>query len=198
MKLPIALLLAACACVSGFSSNGRIYGRPTSSGRVISFLKAGAELGTVSLDPFDNYAPGTSTDLAFKDVVVGTGEPANEGDVLVCSYKGLLFSSKKQFDKADALTIKLGEGKAMPGFEMGMAGAREGATRLLRIPPSLAYGDRGKAPSIPPNSDVEFEVQVSRIARGPILGALAVFGEVRLLGFIVLIGFLAVSPMLGL
>jgi hypothetical protein len=200
MKLPIVLILATFACVSAFSSNGRIYGRPTSSGRVISFLKAGAALETESssLDPFDNYAPGSNTNLAWKDLVVGQGEPANEGDVVVCSYTGILLSSKKQFDTADALTIKLGEGKAMPGFEKGMFGAREGATRLLRIPPSLAYGDKGKAPTIPPNSDLEFEVQVTRIARGPILGFLATFGEVRLLGLLFFVGFLAVSPMLGI
>lgn len=200
MKLPIVLLLSACACVSAFSSNGRIYGRPTSSGRVIS-LKAGAELETVSsssLDPFDNYTPGPDTDLAWKDVVVGEGEPAGEGDVIVCAYTALLFANRKQFDKAGELVIKLGEGRALPGFEKGMFGVRAGGTRVLRIPPSLAYGDRGKSPSIPPNCDIEFEVEVARIARGQVMGQLAMFGEVRLLGFVVLLGFLAISPMLGL
>ena len=200
MKLPIVLLLAACAGVSAFSANSCIYGRPTSSGRVISLLKAGAALETdsSSLDPFDNYAPGSDNNLAWKDLVVGQGEPANEGDVVVCSYTGLLFSSKKQFDKADALTIKLGGGKAMPGFEKGMAGIREGTTRVIRIPPSLAYGEQGRAPVIPPNSDLEFEVQVTRIARGPLLGELAMFGEARLAGLLFFVGFLAISPMLNL
>ena len=199
MKLPIVLILAACAGVSSFSANVPIYGRPTSSGRIIS-LKAGAALETVSssLDPFDNYTPGPDNNLAWKDIVVGQGEPANEGDVVVCSYKGILFSSGKQFDKAEELCIKIGGGKAMPGFEKGMAGIRAGTTRVLRIPPSLAYGKKGKAPVIPPNSDLEFEVEVTRIARGPILGELAMFGEVRLAGLLFFVGFLAISPMLGL
>mmetsp|Transcript_39482 Transcript_39482/g.55625 ORF Transcript_39482/g.55625 Transcript_39482/m.55625 type:complete len:142 (+) Transcript_39482:157-582(+) len=43
-------------------------------------------------------------------------------------------------------------------------GMRVGGTRRLRIPPSLAYGDRGAKDAIPPGSHLEFECQLVSIA----------------------------------
>lgn len=42
----------------------------------------------------------------------------------------------------------------------GIAGMKVGGTRLIIVPPSLAYGDRGKIPLIPGGATVEFAVSL--------------------------------------
>jgi FKBP-type peptidyl-prolyl cis-trans isomerase len=87
------------------------------------------------------------------------------GDVVTVSYVGTLFSNRKEFDKGPSLTFKIGGGSVMPGFEKGMMGIKEGGKRIIRIPPQLAYGETGVRAKIPPNSDLEMEVEVAKIAR---------------------------------
>lgn len=45
---------------------------------------------------------------------------------------------------------------------------RVGGTRVLRIPPNLAYGDRGAGEEIPPGSHLEFECQLLKVPEGPV------------------------------
>ena len=45
--------------------------------------------------------------------------------------------------------FKLGEGSVIPGWEEGMLGMCVGESRLLVVPPHLAYGKRGAGAVIP-------------------------------------------------
>lgn len=153
--------------------------------------------GVVAEDPFDTYKPGSQ--LAWKDTAVGTGEPVEEGDVLTVAYTGYLWRNGKEFGANKALTFKLGGGSVMPGFDAGVRGIREGGRRKIRVPPELAYQDKGAGNGkIPPNSDLEFDVEVTKVARGPIAGTLAMVGQNRLILFVILLGLSIVVPMLGI
>jgi FKBP-type peptidyl-prolyl cis-trans isomerase len=147
-------------------------------------------------DPFESYKAGS--EIAWKDTTVGQGDVVEEGDVLTVAYTGYLWRNKQEFDKGDALTFKLGGGKVMPGFDEGVRGIKEGGKRIIRLPPKLAYGNKGAGNGkIPPNSDLEFEVEVTSVARGPIAGTLAMVGKTRVSGFAVLTAILAITPMIG-
>jgi hypothetical protein len=147
-------------------------------------------------DPFDTYKPGSP--LVWKDTKVGSGDPVDEGDVLTVSYTGYLWRTGKEFGSNKALTFKVGGGNVMPGFDAGVRGIREGGRRRIRVPPELAYQDKGAGNGkIPPNSDLEFDVEVTSVARGP-AAILALVGQNRLILFVILLGLSIVIPMLGI
>jgi FKBP-type peptidyl-prolyl cis-trans isomerase len=148
-------------------------------------------------DLFDTYQAGSP--LAWKDTKIGTGDPVEEGDVLTVAYTGYLWRNGKEFGANKALTFKLGGGNVMPGFDAGVRGIREGGKRRIRVPPALAYQDKGAGNGkIPPNSDLEFDVEVTSVARGPIAGTLALVGQNRLILFVILLGLSIITPMLGI
>ncbi|MBR9835274.1 MAG: peptidylprolyl isomerase, partial [Alphaproteobacteria bacterium] len=47
-----------------------------------------------------------------------------------------------------------------PGWVEALSMMKAGDRWLVHIPSALAYGPRGYAPIIPPNSDLEFEVEL--------------------------------------
>ena len=72
---------------------------------------------------------------------------------------------------------------------------RVGGKRILRIPPSLAYGDRGAKDVIPPGAHLEFDCEVKSIANNPLEEMVAQFNmqPERITTFVLLLILLAVS-----
>lgn len=123
---------------------------------------------TTAVDTFEAYAIATENQqLAIKDLVVGTGDGAKDGDIIAVTYEGRLMTTGKRFDKGE-FALKLGSGQVMPGWEKGLQGVQAGGTRVLRIPPDLGYGAKGAGATIPPNADLEFEVVVKTVKSGPL------------------------------
>ncbi len=107
--------------------------------------------------------PDAFTD-AIKDEVVGTGIAARSGDIVDVEYSGKL-TDGTEFDSSKGrppLMFVLGLGEVIKGWDQGIVGMREGGTRDLVIPPSLAYGDKGLGP-IPANSTLTFQVKLVKI-----------------------------------
>jgi FKBP-type peptidyl-prolyl cis-trans isomerase len=59
--------------------------------------------------------------------------------------------------------IDLNDPQVLAGWRIGIAGMKEGARRRLIIPSDLAYGPRGKPPSIPPYSTLIYDIELVRI-----------------------------------
>lgn len=157
--------------------------------RAFSPLRS-TEDGAAVADPFESYAPGSS--LAFKELSAGSGEPSADGDVLTVAYTGKLFEGR-QFDSSKEWMFKMGSGNVMPGFDEGLKGAKAGSKRIVRIPPELAYGATGKGSIIPPNCDLEFEIEVMEITSG-IAGDVKLFGEQRLIGGLACVALMGAAP----
>jgi FKBP-type peptidyl-prolyl cis-trans isomerase FkpA len=113
-------------------------------------------------------APRTGTPapgLKYEDMVVGLGKLAERGDGVTVNYTGWLKGGEKfdsSHDRGAPMEFLLGAGKVIRGWELGVAGMREGGKRKLTIGPGLAYGSAGTA-RIPPNATLIFEVELLKV-----------------------------------
>jgi len=108
--------------------------------------------------------PGTTTasGLQYWDIKVGTGPTATKGQTAKVQYTGWLTTGKK-FDSSvggPPFEFPIGGGKVIKGWDEGVAGMKVGGKRQLKIPPQLAYGEKGYPGAIPPNSTLIFDVQL--------------------------------------
>jgi hypothetical protein len=73
---------------------------------------------------------------------------------------------------------------------------RVGGTRILRIPPNLAYADRGAKDVIPPGAHLEFSCELKSIASNPVEEVLSQVNlqPERIITGVLLLILLAVSP----
>ena len=105
----------------------------------------------------------TPSGLKYWDIKEGTGPVAMKGQIVKVHYTGWLTTGKKFDSSVDAgrpFSFKLGAGDVIKGWDEGVAGMKAGGKRQLRIPPGLAYGERGYPGVIPPNSTLIFDVEL--------------------------------------
>jgi FKBP-type peptidyl-prolyl cis-trans isomerase FkpA len=104
-------------------------------------------------------------ELVTQDLVEGTGEAAQAGDLLSVYYTLWLEDGTKVQSNVGGSPYEftLGAGGVIKGWDQGLAGMKVGGTRQLTIPPDLAYGAAGNSSSIPPNATLTFEVELVAI-----------------------------------
>ena len=151
-----------------------------------------------SVDAFDTYEVGNpQQELAIRDVSVGSGDTIQEKDLIRIQYTGRLMSNGNQFGEGN-IKIMVGEpDRVMLGWQRGIEGMKVGGKRTLRIPPRLGYGRRGSGDAIPPNSDLEFDIEITEKDDGalaPFLYKTGIGMNVKTGGLLFFIVFLAVSP----
>ncbi|HEX9775468.1 MAG TPA: FKBP-type peptidyl-prolyl cis-trans isomerase [Actinomycetota bacterium] len=152
MILP--LVLGACA-------EGTIVGSSTSPSPSVS---ASPTTGPAERRPKpeivipDADPPAT---LQVEDLEVGTGAEAKLGAQVTVDYVGVLYADGTEFDSSfERDTATFGLDQVIPGWTQGIPGMRVGGRRQLTIPPSLAYGEQGSPPVIPPNATLIFIVDL--------------------------------------
>jgi FKBP-type peptidyl-prolyl cis-trans isomerase len=101
----------------------------------------------------------------------GSGEEAQNGDMLSVNYTGMFEDGKKfdsnvdpAFGHVEPFSFVLGQGMIIKGWDLGLLGMKTGEKRKLVISPELAYGSSGFG-QIPPNSTLVFEVEVLGIQK---------------------------------
>ncbi len=115
--------------------------------------------------------------LQIIDLTVGTGQVARTGENATLQYTGW-FTSGAVFDTSrqtgrTPITVTLGQGQVIAGWDEGIPGMKVGGKRKLIIPFALAYGVAGQtdpntgAVIIPPSANLIFEVELTNVAPGP-------------------------------
>lgn len=85
------------------------------------------------------------------------------GNEVICNYAGRLLDGTEfdsSYRKGAPLTFRIGEGKVIKGWEEGFKLLHKGERATLIIPYWLAYGVKGRPPSIPGRATLVFEVEL--------------------------------------
>ena len=105
--------------------------------------------------------------LQVEDLVMGDGVEAQSGKEITVHYTGWLTDGTQfdsSIDRKQPLSIVLGVGQVIKGWDQGIEGMKIGGKRKLTIPPELAYGNRAVGGVIPKNATLVFEVELLGVA----------------------------------
>ena len=106
----------------------------------------------------------TASGLKYQDLKVGDGATPQMGQTVSVHYVGKLangteFNNSRKMGTGQPIEFKIGPG-LIPGWIEGLQTMKVGGTRRLMIPSNLAYGPAGKPPTIPPNANLDFEIEL--------------------------------------
>ena len=105
----------------------------------------------------------TASGLRFETLKAGSGPRPAADDAVLVTYEGRL-GDGTVFDAATE-PVAFGVQDVVPGFAEGLLLMDAGGTYRIRIPAALAYGAEGAGEgAIPPNSDLEFTVNLLDVA----------------------------------
>lgn len=94
----------------------------------------------------------------------GAGEATPQiGEEIICNYDGRLLdgtSFDSSYRRGFPFTFRLGTGAVIAGWDEGFKSMHKGEKRTLIVPYWLAYGEKGRPPSIPPKATLVFEVEL--------------------------------------
>jgi len=131
---------------------------------LVLLLSAGCNAGAWAAgEGFTSAAGG----LRYKDLKVGTGEPAASGQIATIHFKGWLDENGSQgreiyssYSEGQPVRFVIGTDGVMPGWNEGVLGMQPGGKRLLLIPPGMAYGNREIEGVVPANASLMFHIEL--------------------------------------
>ncbi len=101
--------------------------------------------------------------VGIEEIKIGQGKEALIYSDVEVHYSGSLQDGTvfdSSVDRGKPFGFKLGTGKVIPGWEIGIRGMKVGGKRRLTIPPELGYGAKGAGNVIPANATLIFEVEL--------------------------------------
>jgi peptidylprolyl isomerase len=103
------------------------------------------------------------TELKVAQLIRGSGNLVEEGQLVTLHYSGFLWDSSEKFDSSwdsgQATQFQMQEGALIEGFLSAVIGQPVGSQVIAVIPPALGYGDAG-AGSIPPGATLVFVIDI--------------------------------------
>ncbi len=100
--------------------------------------------------------------VVLKQPAPGSSSPSL-GMLVTVLYKGMLLDGTVFDQSPDAdhpLKARIGRGELIDGWDEALQKLRKGEKWLLIVPPEMAYGSRGKPPSIPRRATLVFEMEL--------------------------------------
>jgi FKBP-type peptidyl-prolyl isomerase-like protein len=105
----------------------------------------------------------TASGLKIQDLKVGDGPSPKAGQMITVNYVGTLENGTEfdnSYKKGKPANFMIGVGRVIPGWDEGLMTMKVGGKRRLWIPSKLGYGPSGYPPNIPPNANLNFEVEL--------------------------------------
>jgi FKBP-type peptidyl-prolyl cis-trans isomerase FkpA len=134
----------------GAERAARVAGREKAASKVY-LEKAAAEPGAVKLD----------SGLIYRETKAGSGAAPSASDTVTVNYRGTLvngteFDSSYRRNQPTKFPLK----GVIPCWTEGIQKMKVGGKATLVCPSDLAYGDRGRPPTIPGGAALIFEVEL--------------------------------------
>ena len=130
------------------------------------FMLCAAALSLVACAATAQSPVTTKSGLVYQSLKEGTGASPAATDVVKVHYRGT-FLDGKEFDSS----YKRGEptefplNRVIPCWTEGVQMMKPGGKAKLTCPPAIAYGERGAGGVIPPNTTLNFEVELVSVKR---------------------------------
>ena len=105
----------------------------------------------------------SKTGLRYVVTKKGLGGKVGKGKKIKAHYTGKLLDGTvfdSSVKRGTPLEFVVGTGRIIKGWDEALSDMSKGEKRTLIIPPDLAYGERGRPPTIPPNSVLVFDVEL--------------------------------------
>lgn len=102
--------------------------------------------------------------MTKKIIQEGEGDDKpDDGDEVTVHYTGT-FEDGKEFDSSHSrgspFNFTLGTGSVIKGWDIGLKTMRRNEIAEFSLPPELAYGEHGSPPTIPPNTRLNFIIEL--------------------------------------
>eukprot|EP00928_Gymnodinium_smaydae_P070691 TRINITY_DN54477_c0_g1_i1.p2 TRINITY_DN54477_c0_g1~~TRINITY_DN54477_c0_g1_i1.p2 ORF type:complete len:178 (-),score=27.70 TRINITY_DN54477_c0_g1_i1:137-670(-) len=112
-------------------------------------------------------APPRELGVEVEQIAPGDGVHfPKKGDTVTMHYTGTLAANGKVFDsdRGRGFSTAIGVGRVIRGWDEGVPQMSLGEKAILHISSDYAYGARGAGGVIPPNADLDFEVELVNVA----------------------------------
>jgi len=105
----------------------------------------------------------TPSGLEYEVLAEGQGDTPSLGSRVIVNYTGMLpggetFASTRE--RGEPQEFKLDRMTLIAGWVEALLSMKKGEKRKLKVPSALAYGQRGYAGLVLPNSDLTFELEL--------------------------------------
>ena len=104
-------------------------------------------------------------ELRITDLQLGEGKAVVRGALITVQYRGSLANGSvfdSSWERGKPFQCVIGTGRVIRGWDIGLMGMCVGGRRQLFVPAALGYGERSVG-SIPPGSDLHFEVELLEV-----------------------------------
>lgn len=112
--------------------------------------------------------------VRYRDLVQGTGDRAEPGDVATIHFTGWLddrgikgreiYATRGQ---RAPVSFVIGTDRVMQGWNEGVTGMQAGGRRLVNVPAGAAFGDRGAQDVVPPHAGLIFIIELLALEKRP-------------------------------
>ncbi|WP_414719080.1 FKBP-type peptidyl-prolyl cis-trans isomerase [Variovorax sp.] len=107
----------------------------------------------------------TASGLVYQSLQEGTGASPTANDTVKVQYRGTLAKGGKEFDSSYSRgqPAEFPVSRVIPCWTEGLQRMKVGGKAKLTCPPEIAYGSKGVGGLIPPDSTLEFEVELLEV-----------------------------------
>jgi FKBP-type peptidyl-prolyl cis-trans isomerase FkpA/FKBP-type peptidyl-prolyl cis-trans isomerase FklB len=106
------------------------------------------------------YEVTTESGLKIHDEKVGDGASPKMGQRVMVHYIGRFENGKEFNNSYGGKPAEFTLGGVIPAWNEALQTMKVGGKRKIFVPSKLGYGPQGNPPNIPPNANLEFEIEL--------------------------------------